>query len=127
MQEELITLGTARLAKEKGFTLGTVGSHVYNYYQDDGDVGCISWGHLYLDSPARVPLSLLYKWLREVHKIDIMIMPWEDENTGVVTYQYFVLPNHGEEKYDDSYILEKNYDTYEESLEQGLQEALKLI
>lgn len=72
-------------------------------------------------------LCELQKWLREVHKIDIMIMPWEEEPGCIVTYQYHVLSDHSDEKYDDKYILENNYDTYEKSLEIGLQESLKLI
>jgi hypothetical protein len=48
MQEELITLETAKLAKEKGF----------DYFNG-------------IYKTQRSTQSLLQKWLREIHKIDI--------------------------------------------------------
>ena len=131
MQEELISFDIAKLAKEKGFTLGTVGSHVYNYYQDDGNTGCISWGHLYLDSPAKVPLSLLQKWLRETHNILVDVVAYYDENQLPLTKSnlqkpkgYFVW-----NYYDESFNEEEaqKFENYDLALEHGLKQGLNLI
>ena len=55
--------------------------------------------------------SLLQKWLRETHNIFISIN---------VNYCYKIYNN--DELYEESFY----YNNYEEALEQGLQEALKL-
>ena len=111
----------AKLAKEKGFKTHTVTTGYTFTYLLGGKNIMINETCIYLF------LCEIQKWLREVHKIDIMILPWEDTENNTVSYQYFILNNFDEEKYDDSYVEEKNYDTYEKSLEIGLQEALKLI
>ena len=111
----------AKLAKEKGFKTHTVTTGYTFTYLLGGKNIMINETCIYLF------LCEIQKWLREVHKIDIMILPWENTENNTVSYQYFVLNNFDENKYDDSYVEEKNYDTYEKSLEIGLQEALKLI
>ena len=112
MKEQLISFETAKLAKEKGFALMTVGSHQYNYFEEDGREGGISWGHLNLNNAAQVPQSLLQKWLREEHKIIVSVDINEEE-------KYFLsitgLGMYGEFK------------DWEQALEKGLQSALKLI
>jgi len=113
-----ITFETASLAKEKGFTLRSVGSHVYNYYEDDGRDGYISWGHLHLDNPAKTPQSLLQQWLR-TKGIHIEIT-WVDTLSDIYTYH---ISSTGNAIRPDSEF----YHSYEEALEAGLVEALKLI
>lgn len=127
IQETLLTYDTAKLAQEKGFTLQTVGSHVYNYFEDNGELGYISWGHLNLDKPTKCPQSLLAKWLREVHNIEVLVT---------------IFPKQMREKLNKKkycgYILNEDWnptvpskgtfcDTYEEAFELGLQEALNKI
>lgn len=75
MRERIINFETSKLAKTCGFVLNTVGSHTYDYYKDNGELGVRSWGHLNLDSPAAVSQSLLQKWLREKHDIEIFVLP----------------------------------------------------
>lgn len=111
----------AKLAKEKGFKTHTITTGYTFTYLLGGKNVMINETCIYLF------LCEIQKWLREVHKIDIMILPWEDTKNNIVTYQYFVLNTFDEDKYDDSFVEEKNYDSYEKSLEKGLQEALKLI
>ena len=65
-------------------------------------------------------LSLLAKWLREEHNIIILV-----DYEGIDGYYYkFYSYKEGNKNYDAS---DKNYNTYEEAYEIGLQEALKLI
>ena len=137
MREDLISFETAKLAKEKKFNIPCENFYIeyidddvadlFNYEEQRGS----GYAELYRNNQefkySASTQSLLQKWLREVHKIDIMILPWEGTENNTVSYQYFVLNNFDEDKYDDSYVKEKNYDTYEKSLEIGLQEALKLI
>ena len=65
-------------------------------------------------------LSLLAKWLREEHNIIVLV-----DYEGIDGYYYkFYSYKEGIKNYDAS---DKNYNTYEEAYEIGLQEALKLI
>ena len=65
-------------------------------------------------------LSLLAKWLREEHNIIVLV-----DYEGIDGYYYkFYSYKEGNKNYDAS---DKNYNTYEEAYEIGLQEALKLI
>lgn len=122
MEEDLITFETAKLAKEKGFTLREVGSHTYNYFGDDGILGCISWGHLNLDQPAQVPQSLLQKWLREKHEINVV--PAFSKFSRTYGYKIYFIENGGTEEINGQY---SKFISHEKALEKGLQESLKLI
>lgn len=118
MQEELISYITAKLAKEKGFDVPVdtylteknkdvnrklkMRAPLYNFNQLDNIF-------------SRPTQSLLQRWLREVHNIDVYCIPWVYENKTV--YDFFI--NYKGES--------RAYSSYEEALEVGLQEALKLI
>lgn len=119
MKDKLIKFKTAKLAKEKGFTLNTVGSHTYNYYKENGETGCISWGHLNLNSPACVPQSLLQRWLREVHKIHITITSVSQESW------MYRITKPGQKLTEGAYG--EDFYTYELALEDALYNALNLI
>lgn len=115
MQEQTITLETAKLAKEKGFnepvkhSLNKDGSlpHKHLGYVSNSD-------HTMVNGYAAPEQSLLQKWLREVHNFHIEIY------YNQVTYCVCTL---GKGIVADKGFL---YNTYEEALEIGLQEALKL-
>ena len=62
--------------------------------------------------------SLLQKWLREKHDIHITITSISQES-----WQYHI--QKPKDKLGDNY--EEDFENYEEALEVGLQEALKLI
>lgn len=136
MEETLITFETAKLAKEKGFDLKT-----HNYYSKDkyekvfrlkqgycddywGDNYCFNWntqGEPYKpfskDCYSAPTQSLLQKWLREVHNIHIVVDYFFPDKTYLFTI------------YTECERIEgsEDYKTYEEALEKGLYEALKLI
>ena len=111
MIEQLISFETAKFAKEKGCNLEkcTCGG----YYPD-----CIC-------SDTRISQSLLAKWLREVHNIHFEIKPIFDVKDNLKPYHISVIKNPSGKDFE--YEIVGSLDTYEEALEIGLQEALKLI
>lgn len=94
MTEELVTLETAKLLKEKGM------------FTD-------------IEFPSQ---SVAQKWLRETKNLHIEIS-YMYENYW--TYDILTIPRHDLIVLSDRPIF--RYNTYEEALEAGLQEALKLI
>lgn len=124
MQEQLISFETANLAQEKGFNISTK----YGFYYDGEETYFdISYPDIIILRPTQ---SLLQRWLREVHSIEISVraIKWENTElkTGLVldSYEYEMYPL--KKPY---YIYHKvpKFKTYELALEEALQEALKLI
>lgn len=122
MTEELVTLGTAKLLKEKGFN---------EYCKNVIDINNIPRKTLYRindDLPkqcfSQPTQSIAQKWLRETKNLHICIyntasgysyeISKADNGTTVICMPKG--PNDGDK-----------WDTYEEALEAGLQESLKLI
>ena len=68
------------------------------------------------------PQSVAQKWLRETKNLHIEI-PYMYGNYWI--YNILTIPNHDLVGLSDRPII--HYNTYEEALEAGLQEALKLI
>lgn len=119
MQEQLISFETAKLAKEKGFDISsdkgyyTHGESVLKLWTDGEN-----WNNQ-KDFLCYCPTqSLLQKWLREIHKISVEVHvgedEWEVEIFSIIGFSIMI----------SSGVI---YETYEEALELGLQEALKLI
>jgi hypothetical protein len=139
MKEQLITFETAKLAKEKGFN--NLESITYFYTKPNSKMfGIDEEGRSYpikntskklykcgehlalrIESIFEAPTqSLLQKWLREEHKISVTVFSSSQESWSVKVNNPSIegieqLPYRGEDFY-----------TYEEALEEGLQEALKL-
>ena len=119
MREQLIEFETAKLAKEKRFYAPTVGSYSQDNIEDDNFY--LSEGVLtnynaigMFSAPTQ---SLLQKWLREEHDIHIMLEAFDDGS-----WQFWLINPKFEEEDDELYQK-----TYEEALEKGLIESLKLI
>jgi len=114
MQEELISFETAKLAKEKGFDAP---SHYY-YSKSKTFIHHSPYNQLHLLDLAAPTQSLLQKWLREVHKLHITLTSISQES-----WQYHIT------KVGESLGIryEQDFNTYEEALEVGLLEGLKLI
>ena len=149
MEDIRITFETAKLAKKKGFDIKgqnvfdlknnnkiinfkdlaiqefiddveTAGylDKAFNYLKEDiNRTDDNNDKDYYLLAPTQ---SLLVKWLREEHNIIVLV-----DYEGIDGYYYkFYSYKEGNKNYDAS---DKNYNTYEEALEAGIQEALKLI
>jgi hypothetical protein len=121
MEDQLISFETAESVKKlkidlectwfydketKQLTLSTVDNYV-GYNEDR-----------YLGAPTQ---SFLQRWLREVHKIEMFVTP-----TGNNPIKYLIIiPQCYLNNCVD--VIQILFDTYEEALEVGLQEALKFI
>ena len=125
MEDTLITYGTAKLAKEKGFPQepNKLKIPYYNYKGEfKGDVK--DWLRKYLrkedtsdvESVSAPTQSLLAKWLREEHNIHLIAY----KNINIDGYDWCFITT-------DGITNINSYKTYEEAYEIGLQEALKLI
>lgn len=124
MKEQFISYETAQLAKLKGFKepvryfishireIREDGFREYNWNNDDMAKGCYS-------APTQ---SLLHKWLRDVHEIFVII----DLGSQEFSYKIYKGKNKMIQKYDTFKTINFN-DSYENALEKGLQEGLKLI
>ena len=161
MQEQLISLKTAKLAKEKQFqeytsyfytkenglcSIDTDGE-ILNIYNDDltfkdsiWDCNGDFWYNEIEDEegiyaqtyePIKYPAptqSLLQKWLRDREENIVIVIPMRDFHRNYNGWYYETFTQLT--KKDKPVLMissDKNFDTYEEALENGLQEALKLI
>jgi|TARA_R110000765_G_scaffold344689_1_gene434922 hypothetical protein len=116
MKEKLITFETAKLAKEKELKIGFINT-VYNPSGKLIDLNDRQQeGFIPIQAPTQ---SLLQKWLREIHNIDIQIHS--------ISGKYFVKIKYWDRSFHMTSSVEISGKTYEEALEKGLQEALKLI
>ena len=133
MEETLISFATAKLAKENGFDekcLYTYNINTKNYYfncygvqEDNEQYYVVGKDDIikndvpskdYILAPSQ---ALLQKWLRDIQKIDIVIL------VSHFTNEYWAfIPN-----YISGNFETKKFETYEEALEVGLQAALKSI
>lgn len=125
MEEQLINFETARL-----YDLDKTIFDIHNgCYTEDGEFlseADPKYGLTkYYPAPTQ---SLLQKWLREKHKIEISIETiWADKfrtTPNYIPWVYYTLEEEDEKLEDESPIYFK---TYEEALEIGLQEALNTI
>jgi len=119
MKEQLVSFETALLAKLRRFTItecfyGISSSMIY----DANKKAKPSYQNTQEDEVDAPTQSLLQKWLREKHKISLLIYDCFEEGFG---FQISKLHTNNTTQDDNS------FNTYEEALEQGLQEALKLI
>ena len=116
MKEELILFETAKLAYEKGFDI-----ECERYFNEDGEMWTYNnWGSgLSNKSLFRPSQSLLQRWLREEHEIHIEPSPDE-----VHDWQWDLYDLSGNVLNE---FWREGLKSYEEALEKGLQEALKLV
>ena len=141
MQEQLITFETAKLAKEKGFIECVINYyHIHegltepvlideinillkNYkrpYEVRKNCNTVSTEFGYIENFSAPTQSLLQKWLREVHNIYVEIsfnQKYENTRFGYIVRTQSTC----------FHTRDFSYKTYEEALEIGLQEGLKLI
>jgi len=134
MKEQLINFKTAKLAKEKGFDNTQYGDwlgqffwyskdEVSFYYSSLEENEDVEWMDKSKDFIPRPSQSLLQKWLREKYNIHIQI-------TKHFTCYAFQILRYNKFEDNNEIIVDEllaDYETYEETLEIGLYEALKLI
>ena len=138
MRDTLVSFTVAKLAKEKGFNTPCI-----YYYNKEGELpdryessgsstdtdvpiyleefeenfNSKGWvGDVFCSAPTQ---SLLAKWLREKHKLHITIF-----SSSQQSWMFRITKPH--QKLEEGLYGEDFY-TYEEALEKGLYQALKLI
>jgi hypothetical protein len=138
MTEKLIKLETAKLAKEKGFnwpvgeTYSSKGlTQVYykSIYEDMNGKRHEVTPNVYPNPPyySAPTQALLQKWIREVHNIHITIDSYHCLGRSKpfgLSIDY--LNESGKWTYAD-YRDDTDFEIYEDALEKGLVEGLKLI
>lgn len=112
MTEELVTLETAKLLIKKGFNECRNVVDINNMSNDDLPKRCFL-------QPTQ---SLAQKWLREVKNLHIELFYIRGDYW---VYRILTIPEHNIIELPNRPFL--YYKSYEEALEAGLQEALKLI
>ena len=131
MKEQLTTFKTAKLAKEKGFDIKVetfyMGDSEDNFLHNAGkkdnwnNQKCIFSESGLSDDYSAPTQSFLQRWLREEHRISIII---DDFITnGRIRYDHKV-KDLGSQDVDS---CDEPYETYEEALEDALKVGLKLI
>ena len=124
MTDQLISFETAKLAKGKGFneisdTYVTEGNH---YESDEGAFYKNEYGYI-----TAVTQSLLQKWLRERYNMNIVITTAINISGKFEMSIEEIIKSFGTDMTDSIYCKDTEFNTYEEALEAGLQETLKLI
>ena len=120
MTEELVTLETAKLLRKKGYNeycglvIGDNGNEAIVAFRTNNDFPEGAY--------SRPTQSFAKKWLREVKGIHVEISYMYG---GYWTYDILTIPEHDLVGLSDRPII--HYKSYEEALEAGIQEVLKLI
>ena len=128
MREELITFETAKLAEEKGCKLDLYRGD-WEYEDKYGDTfvtnkdlsNCKKEDKFNVRPSTRCTQSLLQRWLREQYAVHIEIIPDEKDPKNLwhtIMYPLYFMKEPSNEGV---------FKTYEEALEKGLYESLKLI
>jgi len=122
MEDQSTKLETAKLAKEKGFnweTRGFVNLSQDNHFDNDSLLENYNSKEHTISIPTQ---SLLERWLREVHEIHVGVKPYSCSRPENFEYEVSILgKRYGKWVRIDSYL------DYEDAMERGLEEALKLI
>lgn len=131
MTDKLISFETAKLAKEKKFDWEVSNAFVIKhkkvseedsyYYNHNGSLNLNPLkDNLISEIISRPTQSLLQKWLREKPSMYVYVIPINTKRPSG-NYEINVYKN------NERYFFDYGFNTYEEALEKGLQEALKLI
>jgi hypothetical protein len=132
IEEKYISFETAKLATEKGAEKDLWSNQRYT---SDGKGVCpyIGINHADEGTYLYVTQSLLARWIREKYKIFISIEVFHSEMVYTDNYgicHSFIIYKH-KISFDSCNNIEKlscnSFDTYEDSMEAGLQEALRMI
>ena len=132
IEESFVSFDTAKLLKEAGFDVPCRGVYVtdrtgyyeFREYDNKQTTDDLCWNiedgfqYEYL-APTQ---ALAEKWLREVYNIAIYSL-YDDD----MEQWFYVVDAFTKNPVIDVFQSGSEYDSYEEALESGLQEAIKLI
>lgn len=141
MKEQLISLDTAKLAKEKGFNLFSQGWYgcddpvhgepnklfvrTYSTWEEFGEEDSQEGTEIY-SAPTQ---NMLQKWLRDEHRLLVDAchaddFPWWKCKITILNVDEELINTEGIIVYVKTFM---EFNSYEDALETGLEEALKLI
>ena len=133
MEDTIVSFETAKKLKEIGFNIPTDGSYYWDYewkHSKKGAVKTVNSVDKY--SYATPTQSLVQKYLREVHNIEVKV--WAEHYSTGTNWNVQALKFDLSSEWPDfivsgSMSLGDNgeYNTYEEALERGLIEGLNSI
>ena len=141
MEEQLITFETAKLAKKKGFNENIAHLYLnngesdydYDWLRKNSNLNSAFDDGAICTAPTQ---SLLQKWLRETHNIDVEVIRDSEVHYRDETRWIVKTLNWNDIKIKDFPIAQlkfpdtshhTDFKSYEEALEKGLEEALKFI
>ena len=136
IEESYVSFDTAKMLKEAGFNIPCRGIYVtdrtgyyeFREYDNKQTADDLCWNtedgfqYEYL-APTQ---ALVARWLREVHRISVDAA-FMAPSTNIDVWQYFIGKMDDMIWPGDFETSERTYATYEEAMEAGLQEAVKLI
>ena len=129
--EQLVSFEAARLAKEKGCKLDLYSDDEWHYIDEEGDLFWCNHdprsSYPNAERVVKCSQSLLQRWLREEHSLYVMLEETETLSleSGIGFYYKIIKVKDREHlRLDYSMYF---YKTYEEALEAGLKEGLRLI
>lgn len=127
MTEDYVSFETAKLLKDKGFD-----EECCPWYGSDGNIhktGCeMRNSDCALDSMMAPTLQMAMKWLREVHKLHISVIPnplnWEHQD--IQDGWGCEVTHLSDLSYDSDYIFfKKKYQTYESACDAAIKYCLE--
>ena len=106
IEEQYVSLEAAKLLKEAGFDVPCRGGYHVNRFR--------------YEAPTQ---ALAARWLREVHKLHVFAKRIYDYALDKFSWGYYI------QSYNYEYCknFEIGFDKYEQAIEAGLQETVKLI
>lgn len=124
--EDYVSFEIAKLLKKRGFEP----PHDYrkwlpNMYTDNGE---IKWGVWSDDWYPRITLQMTMKWLREVHRLHIEVVPYpfNFEHQDIQDGWGCEVTHLSDLSYDGNYeFFQKKYSTYEEACESAIRYCLE--
>lgn len=127
-QKDYVNLEVAKLLKEKGF------NEPYLYFYHNGSLYMLSGDIIYCEDDSIndgivYPVPSLYeaqKWLRNNYGLCVISIPFLADMPDSMPFTFNIYKKiHN--KFSDEICDDYQYLTYEEALNEGIKEALKLI
>lgn len=126
--EDYVSFETAKLLKEKGFDC-----LCHSYFRKDNPNNLVkeTCGANWNDTPfftSRPTLQMAMKWLREVHKLYVEVVPnpFNFEHQDIQDGWGCEVTHLSDLSYDGNYeFFQKKYSTYEEACEEAIKYCLK--
>ena len=135
--EQYVSFETAKLLKEAGFEEMVNSCFMYDDKADEYEYEFVNGYAIvkkalrdnyngYENTISRPTQALAARWLREVYRISVDAA-FMAPSTNIDVWQYFIGKMDDMIWPGDFETSERTYATYEEAMEAGLQEAIKLV